>query len=83
MGKDCDVLIPEDFVLNTVTNPKLRDKYQEYCFSDFVKVCNIISALLRFLCICVFGCCVSYLSSLQAFPFFSSETGLVIEEFLL
>ena len=41
MGKDCDVLIPEDFVLSTVTNPKLRDKYQEYAFSDFVKVRHV------------------------------------------
>ena len=38
MGKDCDILIPEDFVLNSVTSPKLRDKYQKHAFSDFVAV---------------------------------------------
>ena len=38
MGKDCNVLMPEDFVLSIVTNPRLRDKYQEYGFRDHVKV---------------------------------------------
>ncbi|KAK2189848.1 hypothetical protein NP493_95g01008 [Ridgeia piscesae] len=37
MGKDCNVLMPEDFVLSIVTNPRLRDKYQEYGFQDHVK----------------------------------------------
>lgn len=38
MGKDCFVLADEDFVLNLLTNSTLRDKYQEYTFSDHVKV---------------------------------------------
>ncbi|KAK2163122.1 hypothetical protein LSH36_85g05039 [Paralvinella palmiformis] len=36
MFKDCCVLVPEDFVLQIVTNPKIRDKYQEFCFRDYV-----------------------------------------------
>jgi hypothetical protein len=42
MGKDCFVLADEDFVLNLLTNSTLRDKYQEYTFSDHVKVCRYI-----------------------------------------
>ena len=38
MAKDCDILIPEDFVLKVVSNHKLRDKYQEFSFGDFVEV---------------------------------------------
>ena len=38
MGRDCEILVPEDFVLNIVTNPKIRDKYQEFSFQDFVRV---------------------------------------------
>ena len=38
MFKDCCVLVPEDFVLQIVTNPKIRDKYQEFCFRDYVNV---------------------------------------------
>ncbi len=38
MGKDCDILVPEDFVLKVVTNPKVRDKYMEYTFDDHVEV---------------------------------------------
>jgi hypothetical protein len=41
MGKDCFVLADEDFVLNLLTNSSLRDKYQEYTFSDHVKVCFV------------------------------------------
>jgi len=37
MGKDCFVLADEDFVLDLLTNSTLRDKYQEYTFSDHVK----------------------------------------------
>ena len=41
MGKDCNVLMPEDFVLRIITNPRWRDKYQEYGFRDHVKVCGL------------------------------------------
>ena len=41
MGKDCNVLMPEDFVLRIITNPRMRDKYQEYGFRDHVKVCGL------------------------------------------
>ncbi|ELU14866.1 hypothetical protein CAPTEDRAFT_207577 [Capitella teleta] len=37
MGKDCETLVPEDFVLSKVTSPALRDKYQKYTFRDHVK----------------------------------------------
>lgn len=37
MGKDCDILVPEDFALNVITNPKIRDRYMEYTFDDHVK----------------------------------------------
>ena len=38
MGKGCNILVHEDFVLSLLTNSSLRDKYQEYTFSDHVKV---------------------------------------------
>lgn len=37
MGKGCNILVHEDFVLSLLTNSILRDKYQEYTFSDHVK----------------------------------------------
>lgn len=37
MGKGCNILVPEDFVQNILTNSNLRDKYQEYAFKDHVK----------------------------------------------
>ena len=38
MGKDCDILVPEDFVLNIVKDSKQRDKYMNNTFSDYVNV---------------------------------------------
>ena len=48
MGRDCEILVPEDFVLNIVTNPKIRDKYQEFSFQDFVRVSfeTVVNVLL-------------------------------------
>ena len=43
MGRDCNILVPEDFVLSLLTNPKLRDRYQECTFRDHVKVTIIVS----------------------------------------
>ncbi|XP_013385980.1 potential E3 ubiquitin-protein ligase ariadne-2 [Lingula anatina] len=37
MGKDCNILATEDFVLSTVSQPEIRDKYQRFAFSDYVK----------------------------------------------
>lgn len=37
MARECKILVPEDFVLNLVSNPKVRDKYQQYTFGDYVK----------------------------------------------
>jgi len=37
MGKDCCLLVDEDFVMGLLSNPMLRDKYQEFSFSDHVK----------------------------------------------
>ncbi|ESN94505.1 hypothetical protein HELRODRAFT_69165 [Helobdella robusta] len=37
MGRECDLLVPEDMVMNILTNPNMRDKYQEYMFKDHVK----------------------------------------------
>lgn len=47
MGKGCNILVHEDFVLSLLTNSHLRDKYQEYTFSDHVKVKqnSLISAI--------------------------------------
>ena len=41
MGKDCEILVPEDFALSKVTKSELREKYQRFAFSDYVKV-NIL-----------------------------------------
>uniref|UniRef100_U5ELC0 RBR-type E3 ubiquitin transferase n=1 Tax=Corethrella appendiculata TaxID=1370023 RepID=U5ELC0_9DIPT len=37
MESMCDVLAPEDFVLNLLNRPILREKYQQYAFADYVK----------------------------------------------
>eukprot|EP00918_Siedleckia_nematoides_P001583 GHVU01003721.1.p1 GENE.GHVU01003721.1~~GHVU01003721.1.p1 ORF type:complete len:501 (-),score=60.13 GHVU01003721.1:999-2501(-) len=36
MGKDCEVLVPEDFVLNIVVNSRVKEKYQDFTFNDQV-----------------------------------------------
>jgi hypothetical protein len=46
MGKDCDILVPEDFVLNLVKDSKLRDKYIDNTFSDYV---NVSSCMVSFI----------------------------------
>lgn len=53
MGLSCNILVPEDFVLSMLTKPVLREKYQQFMFSDYVRThpelrycpgpnCNII-----------------------------------------
>ncbi|XP_066587714.1 potential E3 ubiquitin-protein ligase ariadne-2 [Prorops nasuta] len=37
MAQDCNVLVPEDFVLSLLTKRKLREKYQQFVFCDYVK----------------------------------------------
>lgn len=37
MAAGCDVLVPEDLVLNLVSRPHVRDKYQQFAFQDYVK----------------------------------------------
>lgn len=37
MGRGCNILVPEDFVLHLLTNPILRERYQECTFRDHVK----------------------------------------------
>ncbi|XP_014678007.1 PREDICTED: protein ariadne-2-like [Priapulus caudatus] len=37
MAKDCNLLVPEDFVLDTVLKPEMREKYQQYAFNDYVE----------------------------------------------
>lgn len=37
MGNNCQVLAPEDFVLPLLKWPRLREKYQQYAFSDYVR----------------------------------------------
>ncbi|XP_063972023.1 potential E3 ubiquitin-protein ligase ariadne-2 isoform X2 [Diachasmimorpha longicaudata] len=37
MAQNCDVLVPEDFVLQLLTKPSMRDKYQHFAFRDYVK----------------------------------------------
>ena len=38
MAMKCNILVPEDFVINIVRDHKIRDRYQEFCFRDYVKV---------------------------------------------
>ena len=38
MGGKCNILVPEEFVLQLVTRPDLRHKYQRFSFSDHVDV---------------------------------------------
>ncbi|XP_055933072.1 potential E3 ubiquitin-protein ligase ariadne-2-like [Argiope bruennichi] len=35
--QDCNLLVPEDFVLNILNKSSLREKYQQFSFSDYVK----------------------------------------------
>ncbi|RWS21141.1 protein ariadne-2-like protein, partial [Leptotrombidium deliense] len=37
MAQGCRVLVPEDFALNILTKTSLREKYQQFAFSDYVK----------------------------------------------
>lgn len=37
MAQDCACLAPEDFVLNLLTHPTTRGKYQEFAFRDYVQ----------------------------------------------
>lgn len=37
MAQECEVLVPEDFVLALLTRTTLRDKYQQFTFQDYVK----------------------------------------------
>ncbi|XP_047479235.1 potential E3 ubiquitin-protein ligase ariadne-2-like [Penaeus chinensis] len=37
MGNKCQVLAPEDFVLPLLTRPRLKEKYQQYAFADYVR----------------------------------------------
>lgn len=37
MAPNCVMLAPEDFILNLITRPTLRDKYQQFTFQDYVK----------------------------------------------
>ncbi|XP_054710603.1 potential E3 ubiquitin-protein ligase ariadne-2-like [Uloborus diversus] len=37
MAQKCSLLVPEDFVLNIVNKSSLREKYQQFSFSDYVK----------------------------------------------
>ena len=38
MGKDCDILVPEDFMCSVLSKPELRDRYSQLSFYDYVKV---------------------------------------------
>lgn len=37
MANKCQVLAPEDFVVPMLNKPRLREKYQQYAFSDYVR----------------------------------------------
>lgn len=37
MARECEVLVPEDFVLKHLTKANLREKYQQFTFKDYVK----------------------------------------------
>ncbi|XP_074645621.1 putative E3 ubiquitin-protein ligase ariadne-2 isoform X2 [Tubulanus polymorphus] len=37
MGEDCNILVPEDFVLTLLNKPAHREKYQHFAFRDHVE----------------------------------------------
>ncbi|XP_046425435.1 potential E3 ubiquitin-protein ligase ariadne-2 [Neodiprion virginianus] len=37
MAQDCEVLVPEDFVLSLLTKLTMRERYQQFVFRDYVK----------------------------------------------
>lgn len=37
MAQMCNVRVPEDLVLNLLTRPVMRDKYQQFAFKDYVR----------------------------------------------
>ena len=41
MQMDCKILVPEDFVLNIVSNSKIRARYSQYTFNDYVDVSRL------------------------------------------
>lgn len=38
MEKDCNILVPEDFICSALTKPDYRDKYSTRSFTDHVEV---------------------------------------------
>jgi len=36
MARDCQILAPEDFILDLLSKPELREKYQKFAFRDHV-----------------------------------------------
>ena len=45
MEMDCKILVPEDFVLNIVSNSRTRKRYEQYAFNDYVDV-SIVSLVV-------------------------------------
>lgn len=38
MAKDCEVMVPEDFLYSVLTKPDLRNRYSQLSFLEYVKV---------------------------------------------
>ena len=46
MAQDCNILVPEDFVLGMLTKSNHRERYQQFAFTDYVKVSRILALLI-------------------------------------
>ncbi|KAL1477163.1 hypothetical protein MTO96_035963, partial [Rhipicephalus appendiculatus] len=44
MAQFCNILVPEDFVLSLLSKSVLREKYQQFMFSDYVRVSGSFGA---------------------------------------
>ena len=52
MAEGCNVILPEDMVLDLITKSQIREKYQRFAFQDYVNVSMHIPCLssLMFQC---------------------------------
>ena len=39
MAKDCEMMVPEDFLYSVLSKSELRDRYSQLSFLEYVKVC--------------------------------------------
>ena len=55
MAEGCNVILPEDMVLDLITKSQIREKYQRFAFQDYVNVSMQIPCLSPLLFRCPYA----------------------------